>query len=169
MNVRVLLLMVAALSAVAPAALAVSDDISASADVQMPLSVIGSSDLNFGIVFPGVNKSVAYGDAANAGQWDIVGAAGAEVTLSFTALPANLESGGNRLAIVYGTTDAAHNTTDDPATGTAFDPAVGATADAHAVSGALFVWIGGTVQPLETQPTGVYTATITLDVSYTGN
>jgi hypothetical protein len=160
---------VVALLGAAPSALAVSDDITATADVQTPLTVTGTADLDFGTVFPGVNKAVAYTDAANAGQWDIDGEPAAEVTLSFTALPANLVSGPNTMPIVYGAADAAHNTTDAPGAATSFDPAVGATTDLHAVSGELYVWIGGTVQPPETQPAGVYTETITLDVAYTGN
>jgi len=147
----------------------VSDDISATADVQTPLTVTGSADLVFGTVFPGVNKAVAYTDAVNAGQWDITGELAAEVTLEFTALPATLTSGGNSLPIVYGATDAGHHTTDAPGSATSFDPAVGATTDLAADTGALFVWIGGTVQPPEDQAAGAYTATITLNVSYTGN
>lgn len=147
----------------------VSDDITATADVQTPLTVTGSADLDFGTVFPGVDKAVAYTDAVNAGQWDITGEPAAEVTLDFEALPPNLTFGGNNLPIVYSATDAGHYTTDDPGSATSFDPAVGATTDLHAVSGALYVWIGGTVQPPEDLAAGTYTATITLDVSYTGN
>ncbi len=147
----------------------VSDDISATADVQTPLTVTGSADLVFGTVFPGVNKPVAYTDAVNAGQWDITGEAAAEVTLEFTALPATLASGGNTLPITYAATDAGHCTTDDPGSATSFNPAVGATTDLHAATGALFVWIGGTVEPPEDQAAGAYTGTITLNVSYTGN
>lgn len=147
----------------------VSDDITATADVQTPLTVTGSADLDFGTVFPGVNKAVAYTDAVNAGQWDITGEAAAEVTLEFTALPATLTFGANTLPIVYAVTDAGHNTTDAPGSATSFDPAVGTTTDLHAATGALFVWIGGTVQPPEDQAAGTYTATITLNVAYTGN
>jgi hypothetical protein len=148
---------------------AVSDDITATADVQTPLTVTGSQDLNFGTVFPGLNKVVEYTDAANGGQWDITGEPAAEVALSFTALPANLVNGPNNLPITYAATDAGHNTTDAPGTATNFDPAVGTTAELHAVAGELYVWIGGTVEPPEDLPAGVYTATVTLDLSYTGN
>ncbi len=147
----------------------VSDNITATADVQTPLSVTGSADLDFGNVFPGVNKAVAYTDAVNAGQWDITGEAAAEVTLSFTALPANLTFGANNLPIVYSATDAGYNTADNPAAATSFDPSAGATTNLEGATGALYVWIGGTVQPTETQPAGTYTGTITLDVAYTGN
>ncbi len=169
MTKRFLLVAVCTCLASTMTAKPVSDDISATADVQTPLTVTGSADLVFGTVFPGVNKAVAYTDAVNAGQWDISGEAAAEVTLEFTVLPANLTSGGNNLPIVYAADDAGHNTTDAPGTATDFDPAVGATADLDAGTGALYVWIGGTVQPPEDQAAGAYTATITLNVSYTGN
>lgn len=153
----------------APTASPVSDDITATADVQTPLSVTGSANLDFGTVFPGVNKAIPYTDAVNAGQWDITGEAAGEVTLSFTALPATLVFAANTLPIVYSATDAGENTTDAPGTATSFDPAVGRTTNLNGATGGLFVWIGGTVQPPEDQAAGTYTATITLDVAYTGN
>ena len=52
---------------------------------------------------------------------------------------------------------------------TTFDPSGGLTEFLDAASGELFVWIGGTVSPAAAQPAGVYTATIVLDVVYTGN
>ena len=99
----------------------------------------------------------------------ITGQDGAEVQLTFTNLPANLTSGANSLPIVYGADAAAYHTSDAPGSGTSFNPAAGATTNLDAATGQLYVWIGGEVQPPETQPAGNYTATITLNVSYTGN
>ncbi len=162
-------LLAVALLCVAPPASPVSDNITATADVQIPLSVTGSSDLDFGNVFPGVNKAVAYTDAVNAGQWDITGQGSAEVTLSFTVLPANLTFAANSLPIAYAANDAAHHTTDAPGAATSFDPSVGATTNLGAAPAELYIWIGATVQPDPAQVAGTYTATITLDVAYTGN
>ena len=55
------------------------------------------------------------------------------------------------------------------ASATTFDPAAGLTDFLDAGTGEFFMWIGGTVAPWESQPAGVYTATIMLDVVYTGN
>src|SRR6266849_8104096 len=74
--------------------------ITATASVQTPINVIGAQPLNFGNVFPGVNKTVVATDLTNAGRFDITGQASTPVTLSFT-LPATLGSGGgNTMPIV---------------------------------------------------------------------
>ena len=61
--------------------------ITATANVQTPINVVGAQQLNFGNVFPGVNKTVLASDLSNAGRFDVSGQASAPVTLSFT-LPA---------------------------------------------------------------------------------
>lgn len=144
--------------------------INANANVLQPLTVAAQNDLDFGNVFPGVNKTVAITDAAVSGRWQMTGAGGAEVDLSFT-LPANLsDGGGNNLPIVFAAGDAGHNTANDPSTATTFDPGAGATANLTAgPPGQLWVWVGGTVQPAVNQPAGLYTGTVTLTVNYTGN
>src|SRR5689334_15804658 len=87
------------LTAVAGAsAQGVNGSISATAQVQTPITVTGTQDLSFGNVFPGVAKAVAYTDAANAGKFSVAGQASTPVTYSFT-LPANLTSAGNNLPI----------------------------------------------------------------------
>ena len=151
-----------------PAAHAVSDNNTGTATVLTPLTVTGTRDLAFGNVFPGVNTSVDKADATS-GKWTIVGENSAEVTLDFTTLPSNLVKGVDNLAIVYSATDGGHNTADNPGTATGFDPSVQETTTLSAGAGALYVWLGGQVQPSGAQPAGLYTATITLDVNYTGN
>src|SRR5437867_12751239 len=87
------------LTAVAAAsAQGVNGSISATAQVQTPITVTGTQNLSFGNVFPGVAKAVAYTDAANAGKFSVAGQASTPVTYSFT-LPANLTSAGNNLPI----------------------------------------------------------------------
>jgi hypothetical protein len=143
-------------------------DITASATVLSPLTVVNQNDLDFGDVFPGVDASVAITDAT-AGRWYITGADNAEVDLTFT-LVANLTSGGNNLPIVFAAGDAGYNVANVPGAATTFDPNAGATTNlSNAATGELYVWIGGTVQPATGQPAGVYTETITLTVDYTGN
>lgn len=147
---------------------AVSDNNDATATVLIPLTVTGVRDLAFGNVFPGVNVTVDKADATS-GKWTIVGEPTGEVTLDFTTLPANLVKGADNLPIVYSATDAARNTVDNPGSGAAFDPTVQETATLSAVGGELWVWLGGQVQPAADQAAGVYTATVTMDVNYTGN
>ncbi len=150
------------------AAFAVTGTIQATANVLTPLSV--STDLralDFGDVFPGVNKSIAIADATS-GKWQITGATSAEVQMSFT-LPVNLINGVNTLPISFNATDAAYYTADAVGFAVAFDPAAGSTDNLNGASGEGFVWLGGTVAPAVNQVAGSYAATVSLDVVYTGN
>ena len=150
------------------AAFAVTGTIQATANVLTPLSV--STDLralDFGDVFPGVNKSITT-SGATSGLWQIAGAANAEVQMTFT-LPANLSDGTNNLPISFSALDAAYNQTNAIGGAIAFDPAGGYTDRLEATAGDGFVWLGGTVAPGGAQPAGVYFATVSLDVVYTGN
>ncbi len=159
------------LVALAPAAMAqgtASDDITATANVLVPIDVSGSNDLDFGNVVPGTAKSVAYSDPTG-GSFLVSGTGGAEVSLSFTALPTNLVNGANNLPISFAGTDAGHNTANNAGAATSFDPAAGATTNIGAAPAELYVWIGGTVTPGATQAAGTYTGTISLEASYTGN
>ena len=133
-----------------------------------PVTVTPQQDLDFGNVIPGTNKSVGI-TGTTAGRWLVQGTAGAEVDLDFTALPSNLTSGGNNLPISYAATDGGHNGTNNPATATTFNPATGTLANIANPAATLFVWIGGTVAPAAAQAAGLYTATVTLTATYTGN
>lgn len=152
----------------ASAAFAVSGDITATANVLAPLTVSNNlRDLDFGDVFPGLNKSIAFGDATS-GKWQVSGELGKEVAVTF-ALPGVLTSGANNMTITFNGTDAAYNTADVVGAATAFDPGAGTTQFLDAATGDLFFWIGGTVAPTPGQAAGVYTGTVTLDAVYTGN
>jgi len=164
-------LIAVALLAYAPAAMAqgtASGDILAQANVMTPIQVAAEQDLLFGNVIPGSNKSIAV-DNPSAGRWLVQGTAGAEVDLDFTTLPVALTSGANSMPIVYGATDAGHHTSNDPFSAVLFDPAVSALANIGSPAATLYVWVGGTVQPVLAQAAGLYTGTITLTATYTGN
>ncbi len=149
-------------------AYAVTGTINATANVLTPLSVTSNlRDLDFGDVFPGLNKSIAYNDATS-GKWRINGEAGKEVQMTFT-LPANLSFGANTMPISFSATDAAWYDADAVGSATTFDPATGGTEFLNGGTGEGFVWLGGTVAPAANQAAGVYTATVSLDVVYTGN
>jgi hypothetical protein len=140
--------------------------ITATATVATALTVTAGNDLDLQLVIPGFTKTVAVSDAT-AGTFALSGGAGAEVSLSFTSLPANLDDGlGHLLPIAY---SAVHNTVNDPVAGaTAFAPASGSTTNLSGL-GALFVFLGGTVNATAQFNPGTYTGTVTLTAAYTGN
>lgn len=136
--------------------------ITATASVQTPINVVGAQALDFGNVFPGVNKTIAATDLTNGGRFDVTGQASTPVTLSFT-LPATLSSGANTMPIVSYTGVHAQNAAQTG--GVAFAPAAGANPTLSA-GGALFVWVGAQVQPATNQAAGVYTGSISMTVVY---
>ena len=136
--------------------------ITATASVQTPINVVGAQQLQFGNVFPGVNKTVAATDLTNAGRFDVTGQASTPVTVSFT-LPATLASGGNTMPIASYT--GIHALLATQAGGVAFTPSSGATPTLSG-TGNLYVWVGAQVQPATNQAAGVYTGSITMTVVY---
>ena len=141
----------------------VNGSIQATAQVQTPITVTGTQNLQFGNVFPGVAKAVAYSDATNGGKFSVAGQASTPVTYSFT-LPANLTSGGNNLPI--GSWLGYVNTTSSTSGGSAITPSATPATATLSGSGALFFFVGATVTPSGTQVAGSYTGTVTLTVSY---
>ena len=142
-----------------------NDQIDVTATVLTPLTVLGTADLDFGNVIPGLNTTILPGDVGG-GVFAIGGSGTLEVQLDFGTLPTNLVDGGNTLPISFGPSAAGYNTAATPGILT-FDPAT--TMDAPLASGAMTVYVGGTVAPAASQPQGVYTGTLQLTVSYTGN
>lgn len=136
--------------------------ITATANVQTPINVLGAQQLDFQNVFPGVNKTVAASDLANAGRFDVTGQATAPVTLSFT-LPASLSDGSNTMPIASYT--GIHALLGTQVGGVSFTPSAGASTSLGA-TGLLFVWLGAQVQPATNQAQGTYTGTITMTVVY---
>jgi hypothetical protein len=143
----------------------VSGSIAANATVQTPLTVTGANTLDFGSVFPGVNKTVnAISGGASAGRIDVTGQGSAQVTVDFT-LPLNLVNGLNTLPI--GSWTAARFGTNTQASAVAFSPLGTQTTNLDA-AGTLFVWVGGQVSPSVSQAAGLYTANVTMTAAYTG-
>ena len=140
--------------------------ITATATVSTALTVTAGNDLDFQLVIPGFMKTVAVSDAT-AGTFSMIGGAGAEVAMSFTSLPANLNDGsGNLLPIAY---TGVHNTVADPVAGaTAFTPSSGATTNLSGL-GELYWYVGGTVDATAQFISSTYTGTVTMTAAYTGN
>ncbi len=157
------------LSALTAAALSVgtaslhaqSATIQATATVLSAITVTGTN-LAFGNVTPGVNKTVAITDAG-AGQFTVTKAAATSVALTFT-LPVNLTAGVNNLPI--GTwTGGYNNTANNAGAATGFTPSAAATTVASG-GASLWVWVGGTVAPAAAQAAGSYTGNVVMQVVY---
>lgn len=139
-----------------------SANINVTANVFQAIVVSGTQALDFGSVFPGVDKTIAP-SAASSGRFSATGQASSNVNMTFT-LPANLVNGGNNLPINSWT--GCRDTDNDPAGCTGFTPSAAATAAAFSGAGELFIFIGATVQPAANQAAGAYTAVATLTLAY---
>jgi hypothetical protein len=139
-----------------------SGSITATATVLTPINVTTAQQLDFGNVFPGVNKTILASAPAAAGRFDVTGQVSAPVTLQFT-LPGSLASGGNTLPIDSYTGVHADNSAQTGGSGFTPGPSNAATLSA---AGQLFVWIGARVVPATNQAQGVYTANVIMTVVY---
>jgi hypothetical protein len=139
-----------------------SATIQATATVLSAVTVAAGSNLDFGNVTPGVNKTIGIADAG-AGRFDVTKAATEGVTLSFT-LPTDLTSGANNLPI--GSWTGGWNTSATPAGATTFTPSAGGTNTAATAGTAITVYVGATVSPAAAQVAGSYTGDVTMSVVY---
>jgi hypothetical protein len=138
-----------------------STTIQATATVLSAITVTGTN-LAFGNVTPGVNKTIAITDAG-AGKYAVTKAGASSVSLTFT-LPTNLVSGSDNLPI--GTwTGGYNNTADVPGSATAFTPS--ATPTVVPSGGAsLWVYVGATVSPAAAQAAGSYAGNVVMSIAY---
>lgn len=147
--------------------------IQALATVISSLSISGDNNLQFGTVTPGVGKAVDKATPGFAGEWGIIGAVGAEITLDFT-LPDSLllvTDSTNGLPINFSSADASW---DDGSGGGQLAPSGildpnGLGTERLGASGQMTVWIGGTVNPRIAQTGGDYAEDVVLSVAYTGS
>jgi hypothetical protein len=146
--------------------------IQARANVLSSISVIGTHDLDFGAVMPGMSKPIDKSSVGSAGEWIITGIPTAEVTLSFD-LPDSLKEidGTDALPIGFSLADASY----DDGTSRGQEAPAGVLNPHHVstkrlgASGLMTVWIGGVVFPSRSQVSGLYGGRVTLTVIYTGN
>lgn len=147
--------------------------IQALATVVSSLSITGNQNLQFGTVTPGISKTVDKSEPGFAGEWEITGAVGAEITLDFD-LPDSLllvADSTNGLPIDFSGVDASF---DDGSGGGQLSPSGvlnpnGLGTEQIGVGGQMTVWIGGTVHPRVSQTGGDYAEDVILSVAYTGN
>ena len=149
-----------------------SATISATATVLPAMSVIGDNNLIFGTVLPDVNKSVDKASSGFAGAFHIQGNSGAEISVDFV-LPTELytSDSSSTMTILFTDTDASYD--DETGAGQlsptgVIDPR-GLTTLNLGGSGAMDLWLGGTVRPNLTQTGGDYEAEVTITITYTGN
>lgn len=150
-----------------------SASIQATATIIAGITIIGTNDLVFGTVLPGVNKSVDKATSGFAGEWQISnGTVNSEISVTLT-LPDSLQHTTNPtgMRVVFSSTDASYD--DGTGGGQAspagvFDPN-GPVARRVSGAGTMNLWIGGTVMPRLTQTGGDYASDVTMTIAYTGN
>jgi hypothetical protein len=79
-----------------------------------------------------------------------------------------LSTTGVQLPLEFGASDGGVSPEGTIASSTAFDPRVPLLARLSQ-QGRVYIFLGGSVLPAQTQPATIYTATIVLTASYTGN
>jgi hypothetical protein len=126
--------------------------------------VAGETPLTFGVVVPGVPKTVA-ATAATAARFNGVFPANSRLRLTLT-LPTQLTSGANALPI--GGWTALFSTTTSSAGATAISTTKATIVRVHPVTGMMNVFVGGSETPAGAQPSGVYVGVITLTAAFAG-
>jgi len=152
----------ASLSFGAASVQAQSATIQATATVLSAITVTGT-DLAFGNVTPGVNKTIAITDAG-AGLFTVTKAAATSVALTFT-LPGTLLGPGAATMPIGSWSGGWNNTANNAAGATTFTPSAAATT-VPSGGASLWVWVGGTVSPAGAQAAGGYTGSVSMQVVY---
>ena len=132
------------------------------------LTVTGDQDLQFGLVLPGLATPVSPTDVANAGRFQIRGDRESEVMIQLTLPTALVTPGGDVLPLTFGFDDGRWGTTPSIRSARVFDPGVALVVQLSR-SGRMYLWLGGTAQPVPSQAPGEYAAAINVTVAYTGN
>ncbi len=132
------------------------------------LTVTGEQDLQFGAVLPGLPTPISAADATNAGRFEIRGNRDAEIVVELTLPSALLAQGGTELPLAFGFEDGRCGNRPSIGQSQGFDPNVPLVA-LLSRSGRLYIWLGGTAQPIPSQAPGDYSAAINITVAYTGN
>lgn len=162
-----------ALVASASSAQAQSAAIPVTANVQTPLTVTKTTNLDFTTVFPGVTKTVSPqtngAASATAGLVTVQGQSNGQVTVSFVMPSPMVLNGpsGATLPLSFSATSGCWGASNTQSACTPYDAATTLTQRLSG-TGFMHVWLGGTVAPAVNQTAGAYTATITMNVAYTG-
>lgn len=150
----------------------------ATANVLTSLSVTAIHNLDFGNIFQGIAKSMGKNIDDSSGQFRIIGAASAGLSV-YLSLPdyMALADGSDRLTVWFSTTDANIDTTFTAPTPATFDGTKGwidqnprnlPAATIVGPGGETRIYLGGRVVPSVNQKPGAYTGDIICSVAYTG-
>lgn len=143
----------------------ITGSIQAKGTVLSPISITATRDLDFGNdIIPGIQRTVDKTDATS-GKFSLAGQPNKEINVTLT-LPSNLVNGGNNMSITFTSTDGGWKTPNGSMN--AFDPANPVNAS-FASEGTMDVFLGGKVSPTHNQAAGLYTATVSISLYYTGN
>lgn len=135
-----------------------------------PITVTPLRDLTFGTVPRGVSTTVTP-DAANAGEWEVIGTANAFVNITFvlpTVLTNIQAAPGSTMPIAFlNTSGRWRRANNDPSGGNTFNPAVGATGRlGPPPNPTMYIWLGGQVSPAANAKPGIYTGTVVVTLVY---
>lgn len=143
----------------------VTASITASATVLTGISITSKSDLDFGNdIVPGIQRTVDKTNA-NSGRFSLSGAPNKQISIRFIT-PSQLTYGANTMPISFGSSDAGYQIPGGSIV--SFNPAIVSNAF-FGTQGTMTVFLGGKVTPASNQPSGFYTASVTVNLEYTGN
>ena len=124
--------------------------------------------LDFGVLIGGVPEVVLPNDALRAAQVHVTGEGLSELLVSFL-LPSGLAGpGGAMVPLSFGPGAAGYSPDGNIDAQAAFDPDL-SEVFALPRNGRGTIYLGGTALPPAQVPSGTYTASITLTISYVGN
>lgn len=126
-------------------------------------TVVTITPLRFGTVLAGTTEIIPPTDS-RAGQFRLDGPRGRTVQISFS-LPASLTGSGAAAPLSFTATSGLHNHQNRTAGALAFDPRQG-TQFSMPNNQTVYIWIGAQFSPPRAAPAGVYSAVITLSVSF---
>jgi hypothetical protein len=156
-----------------------NDQILAETIVLTGIDVTAISNLNFGFVSPGITKAVGLDGVAvpassnqtgvTVGRFEVEAGEGASVDLTYGTLPDELTHTNtiDKLQVNEGAYISVFNTTATPVGGTTLNTGGGTTNIASfPAGGIIYVYLGGEVNPGNTQLAGYYSAPVVLTATY---
>jgi hypothetical protein len=148
------------------ALLALALAFAAATPLQGQSQVVGVRDLNFGVVIPGIQTSVAPSDPIRSGRFYILHQLNHQVRVNLT-LPNQLPrvGGGGNLKINFGPGDAVAQGTAANSNPVVFNPHSPITFSLT-TSADFYLNLGGQVSPAAGQVSGTYTGTVLLTCTF---
>jgi hypothetical protein len=133
-----------------------------------PLTVNGQRDLAFGTLLPGVTTVVPPSDPSRSALFDVRGAKGTVLQVTFVLPPFLLGPGASLMPLAYGPASAAYSVTNSLSDLVTIDPALPLTVTLP-TNGRLQIALGGTIRVPANQRAGGYAGIAIVIVADTGN